>query len=87
MNETQCCLQIGYRRYLARLQEALPGFAAQVECVYKGETITVKRDGFIETVVHERKDCLGTRSDADIIGVYAQISDATGTAALATSLR
>ncbi|WP_189521165.1 RecT family recombinase [Mesorhizobium sp. M1B.F.Ca.ET.045.04.1.1] len=73
-------LQIGYRGYLARLQESLPGFAAQVECVYKGEPVTVKRDGFLETVVHERKDCFGNRSDTDIIGVYAQISYDAGTA-------
>jgi phage RecT family recombinase len=73
-------LQIGYRGYLARLQESLTGFAAQVECVYSGEKVNVKRDGFIETVTHERPDCFGQRKDADIIGVYAQISYDAGSA-------
>lgn len=79
MKETQACMQIGYRGYLARLQEALPGFAAQVECVYKGEKVSVRRDGFLELVQHERLDCFGTRNDADIVGVYAQISYDAGT--------
>ncbi len=57
--EQECCFQIGFRGYLARLQESLPGFSAQVECVYKGDGITVRRDGFIETVTHERKDPFG----------------------------
>lgn len=77
---TVCCLQIGFRGYLARLQEMLPGFSAQVECVYKGESVSVKRDGFIETISHERLDPFGQRNDADIIGVYAQISYDAGTA-------
>lgn len=67
-------LQIGYRGYLARLQESLPGFSAQVECVYKGDTITVRRSGFLELVNHERADPFGARPDSDIIGVYAQLS-------------
>ncbi|MEZ5781178.1 MAG: recombinase RecT [Rhizobiaceae bacterium] len=72
-------LQIGYRGYLARLQESLPGFAAQVECVYKGEKVSVRRDGFLELVQHERLDCFGDRRDVDIVGVYAQVSYDAGT--------
>lgn len=70
----QAVLQIGYRGYLSRLQEALPGFSAQVECVYKGDAIKVSRSGFLELVHHERGDPFGERSDADVIGVYAQLS-------------
>ena len=72
-------LQIGYRGYLARLQEALPGFAAQVECVYRGDTISVRRNGLMELVTHERTEPFGERKDADVIGVYAQISFDAGT--------
>ena len=76
---TQCCLQLGYRGYLARLQEGYAGFSAQVECVYRGENITVRRDGFLELVQHERLNCFGERKDGDIIGVYAQLSYDAGT--------
>jgi phage RecT family recombinase len=77
--EHECCLQIGYRGYLARLQESLPGFSAQVECVYKGEKCAIRRNGFLELVEHERLDAFGDRKDADIVGVYAQLSYDAGT--------
>jgi len=67
-------LQIGYRGYLARLQSSLEGFAAHVECVYKGDTVEIVQDGLQGKVIHKRGDPFGTLTDKDIIGVYCQLS-------------
>lgn len=72
-------LQIGYRGYLARLQDKLPGFTAHVECVYKGDEITVVQEGSRATVTHRQGDPFGARKDDDIIGVYAVIAYDAGT--------
>lgn len=71
-------LQIGYRGYLARLQSSLQGFAAHVECVYKGDTVEVVQDGMNGHVKHIKGNPFGTLTDQDIIGVYAQLSYLAG---------